>query len=535
MFLFLIKYHLSFNYFIMTEFKFKRSHTLVKDLYENPESIIGSIHRIKGYIRFLRSQGSDTFIRVYDGSCGKCSDTFQLIVNEKSDVVQSLTVGDCISAIGEIVKSPAKEQPIEMIVSNIAIIGKVNDPQTYFPASKRTPLETMRQKEHLHLRVKFQIPQAIFRIRSRLSQAYHEFMKQMDLYHLDPNTITLSDCEGAGEVFTITSLMKDGSLSKIPTKEITKIVTNDDGSTKEIKEKSDEIDFSKDFFLNQAYMTVSSQLGLESLCAGIGGVYTSNPSFRAEPSETSRHVCSFTHHEWEIAHIDLNQLMDFSEDLVKYSIKCVIADCQTDIKILEQMKIAPGLNDKLQKLIECDFSRVSYDSAIEIIEKDRKEIQKKFKKEHFPIPKWGDDLGSYCERYLADDVFKKPVFVHTYPLKLKSFYMKQKEPYIYTYPTGDTEERETVESCDLLVPGLGELIGSSIRENSYEKLLGLMQSRNMDIAKYEWYLDLRKNASTPTGGAGLGFDRLVMVCTSTDGGNIRDVIPFPVAYKSCLI
>jgi asparaginyl-tRNA synthetase len=279
--------------------------------------------------------------------------------------------------------------------------------------------------------------------------------------------------------------------------------------------------YKNDFFEKQAFLTVSSQLQLEALAAGLSRVYTLNPSFRAEKSKTKRHLACFTHLEWEIAFIDMNDLMNFSEGLIKYVIGKTLKDCITEYTELDKF-VSKGIIEKLTSFINSEFQRISYDDALVLIHENKKQILKKFSKELTlkDIPNWGSDLGSYCERYISEDIYKKPTFVYNYPRELKSFYMK-------INPDG-----KTVQGVDLLIPGLGELIGSSIREENYEKLCKEMESRGMDKSKLEWFVDLRRNSTFQHGGAGLGFDRLVNMCTLMDG-NIRDVVPFPVAFQEC--
>jgi asparaginyl-tRNA synthetase len=279
--------------------------------------------------------------------------------------------------------------------------------------------------------------------------------------------------------------------------------------------------YKEDFFQKQAFLTVSSQLQLEALCAGLSRVYTLNPSFRAEKSKTKRHLGCFTHLEWEIAFIDINQLMDFSEALVKYVIGQTLKDCAKEYEELNKF-ISKGIIDKLTKVIEQPFERITYTKAIELIEEHKDQILKTYSKELEPkdIPVWGDDLGSYCEKYICDHIYGKPVQVYNYPKDLKSFYMKA------------NDDGKTCQSVDVLFEKLGELIGSSIREDSYEKLIARMDEKSMDKSKLEWYLFLRKNSGSQTGGAGLGFDRLVNFCSLMDG-NIRDVVPFPVSFEEC--
>jgi asparaginyl-tRNA synthetase len=347
--------------------------------------------------------------------------------------------------------------------------------------------------------------------------------------------VTTSDCEGGGETFTITSLDMDETRKKImeESKKLSRIVADstDSDNLEELEKFSTSKEskilkknlFEDDFFGKQAFLTVSSQLQLEALCAGLSRVYTLNPSFRAERSRTKRHLACFQHLEWEIAFIDINDLMNFSESLVKFVIGKTLQECDKEYKELDSF-MSKGIIDKLNGFINCDFERITYTKAIELIETNKKAVLKKFNKEGMTIkdiPKWGDDLGSFCERFICEEIYKKPAFIHNYPKDLKSFYMKET----------DSDPR-CVDAVDCVFPYLGELIGSSIRENSYEKLCIAMEKKQMDKSKLEWYVDLRKNANGPTGGAGLGFDRLVNMCTLMDG-NIRDVVPFPVSYQEC--
>jgi len=529
------------------EEKFKRGYTRIADLYDTGLSEVDKEHTLKGHIRYIRKGNGPLFVRLYDGTCRTVSDTFQLVFadDKKNDLAISLVIGDTISVTGKIVKSVAKEQPIEMLVDKLEIIGKIEKPETYFAGAKTMPLGAMNVEDHIHERVLFAWTQAIYRIKSSLICAYTEYFHKHGTLHLDPNVITKSDCEGAGELFSLTNIegFKDGIISKIPRKKISKTITNEDGTTSVIEELSDEIDWGQDFYGHQAFLTVSSQLQLEALCHGMDAVYTDNDSFRAEPSRTSRHVSCFKHLEWEYAHINMDQLMDISEDLVKYCINYVIIHNEMDIKIIETQSKEDGLLEQLKQLISGDFARISYDEAIEIIARDYKELRKRFakeskekkkdkkddKEEAFKIPVYGDDIGSFFEKYLCEEIYKKPLFVHSYPKSLKSFYMKQNDPYEYKKSDGSIEMRQSVQAVDLLVPGLGELIGSSIREPSLEILKKTMLDRKMDIDKYKWYIDLRKDG-IQTGGAGLGFDRLVMVCTRC---TIHDAIPFPTSYKKC--
>jgi asparaginyl-tRNA synthetase len=312
--------------------------------------------------------------------------------------------------------------------------------------------------------------------------------------HLNPNIVTTSDCEGAGETFTITNMLHK---------------TNDVPILKD----SNQIDYTKDFFEKHAFLTVSSQLQLELLCAGLSKVWTSNKSFRSEKSRTSRHLAEFEHIEWEFAWTNLNDLMDISEHYTQYCFLRILGNHIDDLEELNKFT-SKGIIDKLKSFCSKKYIRITYDDAIQILIDNEKQISGKFN-----IPKWGDDLGSDSEKYISEVIYNHPVFVYNYPKELKSFYMKQ-----------NTDGR-SVQGCDLLVPGLGELIGSSVREHDYDKLMKVVEERKMDIGPIKWYIDLRKNGSTPTAGAGLGFDRLVRICTGID--NIRDAVCFPVAYGEC--
>jgi asparaginyl-tRNA synthetase len=374
-------------------------------------------------------------------------------------------------------------------------MGLVQDPVSYILNAKKMSLEILR--DHQDVRVKTRTLNAVFRIRSGLSKATHDFFEIVGAKHLNPNIITTSDCEGAGEVFTITNML--GKTNTVP-----------------VLKDTNEIDYSKDFFEKHAFLTVSSQLQLELLCAGLSKVWTSNKSFRSEKSKTSRHLAEFEHIEWEFAWTDLNELMNISEHYTQYCFQYVLDNYMDDLEELNKF-MSKGIIDKLKTFCSKNYIRITYDDAIKIIVDNQKEIIEKYKLSI--LPKWGDDLGSECEKYIAEIVYNHPVFVYNYPKELKSFYMKQ------------NDDGRTVQGCDLLVPGLGELIGSSVREHDYNKLMKIVEERKMDITPLKWYIDLRRNGSTPTAGAGLGFDRLVRICTGME--NIRDAVCFPVAYQEC--
>jgi asparaginyl-tRNA synthetase len=518
---------------------YKDYHNKIREV-ENMEFLLNSYSKevnIFGWVRDFRSQTENAFISLTDGST---HETLQVFANKSIvpdfDNLDNIR-GACIQVSGKVVKSPAKGQFIELVASDIKIIGEVQDKKSIL-LSKYVNLENLRGFQHL--RSRFRSYNYIYKIRSTLLKNIHEFFHANNFYNLDPNVITTSDCEGAGEVFTITSMdindirkqteiaTEYTVLNKHLETWLSHCITDIDNE-KALYEKlenknilTDNI-YKKDFFEKQAFLTVSSQLQLEALSAGLSRVYTLNPSFRAEKSKTKRHLGCFTHLEGEIAFIDINDLMNFSESLFKYVVGKTLKDCSGEYEELNKI-ISKGIIDKLNGFVNCNFERITYTKAIEIIESNIKQILKKFIKEGMTIkdiPKWGDDLGSFCERYISEEVYKKPTFIYNYPKELKSFYMKETE-----------SDSRCVEAVDLVIPFLGELIGSSIRENSYEKLCSVMDKRGMDKSKLEWYLELRKNSTFPHGGFGLGFDRLVNVCTLMDG-NIRDVVPFPVSYQEC--
>lgn len=469
---------------------------------------------VQGWVRDFRSQTDNAFVSIYDGST---SETFQLVCSRDKtncfDTLDNLR-GATVKAKGLVIKSPAKGQLIEMICETIEPIGLVHDKNSIILA-KSVNLETLRS--HQHLRARFRSFGYIYKIRSTLLKHIHQFFHSNRFFNLDPNIITTSDCEGGGEAFTITTMNTNELIKKAENKFEEK---NSQPDT-DIKLMSKSDIYKDDFFHKHAFLTVSSQLQLEALTVGLSRVYTLNPSFRAERSRTKRHLGCFTHLEWEIAFIDISQLMDFSEALVKCVISQTLKECAKEYDELNKF-LSKGIIDKLQGVISQPFERITYDKAIQLVNEHKSQILKTYSKEiiEAEIPVWGDDVGSYCEKYICDHIYSKPVFVYNYPIELKSFYMKA---------NGDGK---TCQAVDLLCPQLGELIGSSIRENDYGKLVERMDAKSMDKSILEWYISLRKNSATPTGGAGLGFDRLVNFCSLMDG-NIRDVVPFPVAFEEC--
>ncbi len=489
---------------------FHRSYVRIADV-----STSNPLVTLKGRLRRVRFQSTAIFMDLDDGSTPK---PFQLVLSNgdvRKEVEKDLSVDAVVSAMGMIVTSPAKGQPLELAVQTLEVIGKVADSKTHLPCLRSVSLETWRQ--HQHLRPRAAIIQSIFRVRSSLTTFISSWMAQNHVLHLDPNTLTTSACEGGAAVFTATTLVDDKS-------ELKGEWNRGQGVSKAIEEifadsKTVKADWSKDFASQRLYLTESAQLGLEALCHGIGDVYCFLRSYRAEKSRTKRHLGEFSHLEAELRFITLLSLQDFCQDLVQACVNHVLMDCQADLK--ELSKTNAGLLERLHALVNPDLAweRITYDQALERILQNKESIlntvDEKDRKD-FTFPKWGDDLGAVCERYLSRE---RPVFVYNYPASLKSFYMKQN-------PDG-----KTVQGCDLLIGGL-ELIGSSIREERYDVLCKTMKDRGMDPKPLEWYVDLRKNGTCPTGGFGLGLERLVSLCTLTDG-SVRDVIPFPVAYQDC--
>jgi len=456
--------------------KFSLPCSLIKDLYANEADSIGKICSLWGHVRAIRQQAGRTFITIYDGSHVK---PFQGISNEDCTKIHT---GAFLILTGEIVQSPAKGQTIEMLISQVELKGPVVDSATYLPLVKSVSLDLLRGK-NAYLRPKFQTYSAVYRIRDTADKIINEFMRGHHFLKLDPNILSSSDCEGAGEMFQVTN--------------------------------------ADHFFGKPVGLTVSSQLQLEALVPCAVGVYTLNKSFRAEKSSTARHLAEFTHLEWESKFVpDLTRLMDFNEDLVTTVIRRILLECDAELNVLNQF-VSKGILDRLNGFVQTDFARISYTEAIDILTRDKTEILKMYP-DMDDLPHWGDDLNARCERYLAEVIYKRPTFVYNYPRDLKSFYMKGNP--------ADEQGRFTVQGCDLLMPFMGELIGSSVREENYDVIVAEMKRRG--LTGLDWYIDLRKNGGCSTSGSGMGFDRLIQVLCYTES-NIRDVVPFPVTYGDC--
>ena len=445
---------------------------------------------VNGWIQTIRTQKDIKFIKLNDGSNAS---GVQLIVDstieEKPENIDDLNIGASINVIGLLVKSPAVGQPFEILVKKLVIYGLALN--SSYPLSKgKLPLDYLRN--YSHLRNRTQTFGSVFRIKSAISHATNNFFQNNGFLHINPNIITVNECEGGAGVFTVTEydLQDHSKLPKIPT-------TNNH-------------DWQRDHFSRPSYLTVSSQLQLEAIACSLGSVYTTNKSFRSEHSGTNKHLSEFEHLEIEDVFITLDNLMDIAELYIKSIGNYLLENCMEDIENLGKF-ISKGLLDRINKICSAKFTKITYNDAIDILSKAT-ELST-------PIV-YGEDLCSEFEHYLAK-YFNGPVFVSHWPLTIKSFYMKQSE----TNP-------ELCDSFDLLMPyKVGELIGGSMREDNLDKLLDTMQKKGVNPDPLQFYLDLRRFGTVPHGGFGLGLDRLCMLFTGME--SIKDVVAFPVCYKSC--
>lgn len=454
---------------------------------------------IKGWVRTFRS---NRFIALNDGSTIK---NIQCVIdfdNTDENLLKRITTGAAIAVTGTLIESQGKGQTVEIKVSKIEILGD-SSPDEYPIQPKKHSLEFLR--ENAHLRARTNTFSAIMRVRSALSFAIHQYFTSNGFYNLHTPIITGSDAEGAGEMFRVTTLdQKNPPL-------------NEDG----------EIDFKQDFFGKETNLTVSGQLEAETYAMALGKVYTFGPTFRAENSNTSRHLAEFWMIEPEVAFNDLDANMDLSEDFIKEVLKEVLKNCKDDLEFLEQRLIQEdkskpvaqrsemNLLEKLNFVIDNNFKRVSYTEAIDILRNSKPNKKKKFK---YPINEWGVDLQSEHERFLVEKHFKCPVILFDYPANIKAFYMRL------------NDDGKTVRAMDVLFPGIGEIVGGSQREERLDVLKEKIKALDIDEKELWWYLDTRKFGTAVHSGFGLGFERLVQFTTGM--GNIRDVIPFPRAPLS---
>jgi len=459
--------------------------TLVKSLFRETEKHLDQEVQLSGWVRKIRDQKSFGFIELNDGTFFK---GVQVVFDEKLpnfDEIAKLSIASSIYVTGKLVKSQGAGQAFEVIASKIDIYQKAS--AEYPLQNKRHSFEFLR--EIAHLRARSNTFSAVFRVRSVLAFAINKFFQDQGFVLVHTPIITGSDAEGAGEMFRVTTL----KLDKPP--------RNADGT----------IDTSQDFFGKETNLTVSGQLNGETFCAAFRNIYTFGPTFRAENSNTSRHAAEFWMIEPEIAFADLSVNMDLGEEMIKYIIRYVMEQCPEEMEFFSQF-IEKGLFDKLNNVLNNEFGRITYTEAIQILEKSGKKFE-------FPV-KWGIDMQSEHERYLAEEHFKKPVFVTDYPKEIKAFYMKL------------NPDQKTVRAMDLLAPGIGEIIGGSQREDNLELLEERMKAAGLHPKDYSFYLDLRRYGSFPHAGFGLGFERMMMYLTGMS--NIRDVIPFPRTPKNAL-
>jgi len=458
-------------------------------------AMIGQKVQLNGWLRTKReSKGGFSFLEINDGSS---LSNIQIIADNTlsnyEDVIRKLTTGCSLTVTGILHPSPGKGQLVELHAESIEVLGQAD---SSFPIQKkRHSLEYLR--EMAHLRTRTNTFGALARIRNSLSWAIHSFFQSRGFLYLHTPIITTSDCEGAGSLFHVTTL----DLNQLPL-ETTKTDPETRNESSLIPDK--QVDFSKDFFGCEAHLTVSGQLQGESYACSLGDIYTFGPTFRAENSNTTRHLAEFWMVEPEMAFCDLVGNMDLAEEFLKSIISQVITQCPEDMTLFHRF-IEPGILDTLNHVIDQDFVRLPYTEAIEILEKTTTPFE-------FPV-KWGCDLQSEHERFLTEQHFHSPVILFDYPAEIKPFYMRV------------NDDRKTVRACDVLVPKVGELIGGSQREERYDVLINRMQKQSVDPKDYQWYLDLRKWGTVPHSGFGLGLERVVQFITGM--ANIRDCIPFP--------
>ena len=453
--------------------------TVVKQLFRQTETFGEKEITVSGWIRTIRVSKNFGFIEVNDGSFFK---NLQIIIEdnklENFQALSKLNVGAAITATGILALTPEAKQPFELKADKVVIEG--TSTPDYPLQKKRHSFEYLRTVAHLRPRTNTFA--AVFRIRSMVAFAIHQFFQERGFVYVNTPLITGSDCEGAGEMFQVTTM----DLANVP------------------KTEEGKVDFSKDFFAKPTSLTVSGQLNVETYCMAFRNVYTFGPTFRAENSNTTRHAAEFWMIEPEIAFADLKDDMELAEAMLKYIIDYCLENAPEEMAFFNQF-VDKGLLERLHHVSGSEFAHVTYTEAIKILEENKDQFE-------YPV-EWGSDLQTEHERYLTEVVFKRPVFVTDYPKEIKAFYMKL------------NEDNKTVSAMDLLVPGIGEIIGGSQREENYDTLVSRMEELGLSKEDYEWYLDLRKYGTNQHAGFGLGFERAVMYITGM--GNIRDVLPFP--------
>ena len=456
----------------------------VKQLYQDTDAYVGKQITVGGWLRSIRDTKTFGFLALHDGTFFK---TLQIVYTDQLDnfaQISKLNVGSAVIVTGTLVATPEAKQPFEIQAEKVEIEGESTP--DYPMQKKRHSLEFLRTVPHL--RVRTNTFQAVFRVRSLTAFAIHQFFQERGFVYVHTPLITANDAEGAGEMFQVTTL----NLEDVP------------------KTEEGKVDFSKDFFGKSVNLTVSGQLDNEPFAQAFRNIYTFGPTFRAENSNTTRHAAEFWMIEPEMSFADLQDDMRVAEDMLKYVIRYVMEHAPEEMEFFNAF-VDKGLIDRLTHVCESDFGRVTYTEAVKLLEEHNDKFEYKVS--------WGCDLQTEHERFLTEQVFKRPVFVTDYPREIKAFYMKL------------NEDGKTVAAMDCLVPGIGEIIGGSQREENYELLIGRIRDLGMSEAEYAHYLDLRKYGTSRHAGFGLGFERLVMYLTGM--GNIRDVLPYPRTVGNC--
>ena len=456
----------------------------IRELYKNQEAYLDKEITVGGWVRSIRDSKAFGFIVINDGTFFTPLQVVYHDDMENFEEISKLNVGAAVVVTGTLVATPQAKQPFEIQAKTVTVEGA--SAPDYPLQKKRHSFEYLRTIAHLRPRTN--TFQAVFRVRSLTAYALHKFFQERGFVYVHTPIITGSDCEGAGEMFRVTTM----DMENVP------------------KTENGAVDYTQDFFGKETSLTVSGQLNAETYAQAFGNVYTFGPTFRAENSNTTRHAAEFWMLEPEMAFADLEDDMDLAEDMLKYVINYVMENAPEEMNFFNSF-VDKGLIDRLTNVATSEFARITYTDAIEILKKHNDKFEFKVS--------WGIDLQTEHERYLAEEVYKRPVFVTDYPKDIKAFYMKQN-------PDG-----KTVAAVDCLVPGIGEIIGGSQREDDYEKLATRMEELGMKTEDYGFYMDLRKYGSTRHAGFGLGFERCIMYLTGM--GNIRDVIPFPRTVNNC--
>ena len=456
------------------------SHPSIKQIL-NSKDLIETTITTAGWVRTRRdSKAGISFIALSDGSC---FGTLQLVcantLDNYNDEILKLTAGCAITVTGQLVESQGKNQTVELSVTSIDVVGGIDNPESYPMSAKRHTLEHLR--EHSHLRPRTNIIGAVTRVRHGIAQSIHQFFRDQGFFWVNTPIITACDCEGAGDMFTVSTL----DWMNIP------------------RQDNGQVDFSQDFFGQQAFLTVSGQLNVEAYCLALSKVYTFGPTFRAENSNTTRHLAEFWMVEPEIAFADLNDDINLAEAMIKHVVKDILEQYPDDMAFFNQW-VDKGCIERLETMLKHNFERLDYTQAIDILLKSSKKFDN-------PVA-WGIDLQTEHERYLTEEHFKKPVVVVNYPKDIKAFYMRM------------NDDNKTVAAMDILLPGIGEIVGGSQREERVDRLEQRLNSAGLDPQEYSWYLDLRRYGTVPHAGFGLGFERLIRYITGV--ANVRDVTPY---------